>query len=322
MRKYFSMMLVLLLLLSAVGSLAAQEEEVSIFHPPSPTPQVSVIPESAPSAATQAPAEDAAKAQADGSVIVTVSALGDLTFGGDVRKGGLSIFDKELKRQGGDLSFVTRNIRSLLDEDDMTIVNFETTLTTAPVFKKGNEFVFSAPPAYIDILTEGSIEAVSFENNHALDHGQAGIDETTANFDKHGIVWSAEGRLEIYETKGIKIGMLAYQTFNNQYPRLFDLVPQDIAQARMLCDIVMVSYHWGDELDYAPNANQQKLGRLTIDAGADLVVGHHSHRINPIEEYNGKYIVYSLANFSFAGNNKPSDMSSFVFQTRFTGKRR
>ena len=320
MRKYLSAMLVLLILLSTDSSLAAQEEEVSIFFPPSPTPQVSAIPDSDLSTATQAPAHNATQAQTDGSIIVTVSALGDLTFGGDVRKGGLSIFDKELKRQGGDLGFVTRNIRSLLAEDDMTIVNFETTLTTAPVFKKGNEFVFSAPPEYIDILTEGSIEAVSFENNHALDHGQAGIDETTANFDQHGIVWSSEGRLGVFETKGIRIGMLAYQTFNNQYPRLFELVPQDIAKAKMLCDIVMVSYHWGDELDYVPNANQQKLGRLTIDAGADLVVGHHSHRINPIEEYNGKYIVYSLANFSFAGNNKPSDMSSFVFQMRFQVK--
>ena len=59
---------------------------------------------------------------------------------------------------------------------------------------------------------------------------------------------------------------------------------------------------------------------MTIDSGADLVLGHHSHRINPIEQYNGKYIVYSLANFSFAGNNKPSDMSSFIFQTRFSFK--
>ena len=75
--------------------------------------------------------------------------------------------------------------------------------------------------------------------------------------------------------------------------------------------------HWGAEKDYAPNANQQKLGRMTIDAGADLVIGHHSHRTHPIEKYNGKYIVYSLGNFSFAGNNKPDDMSTFIFQTRF-----
>jgi len=83
---------------------------------------------------------------------------------------------------------------------------------------------------------------------------------------------------------------------------------------------VIVSYHWGAELDYKPNENQIKLGRLTIDSGADLVLGHHSHRINPIERYQGKYIVYSLGNFSFAGNTKPSDMSTFLFQIRFNIK--
>ena len=59
------------------------------------------------------------------------------------------------------------------------------------------------------------------------------------------------------------------------------------------------------------------LGRATIDAGADLVIGHHSHRINPIEEYNGKYICYSLGNFSFAGNTRPDDMDTYIFQQRF-----
>lgn len=320
MKKPLFLILILILLLGAYSGLAAQEEEVSLFAQPSPTPQALVSPDADSPDALPTPAQQAIQTQADGSVIVTISAVGDLTFGGDVRKGGMSLFDKELKKQGDDLGFVTRNIRELLAEDDMTFANFETTLTSAPVFKKGNEFVFSAPPEYIEILTQGSIEAVSFENNHALDHGQAGIDETEANFDKYGIIWSAEGHLGIFEAQSVRIGLLSYQTFNNQYPRLYDLVPLDIAHAKTQCDIVIVSYHWGDELDYAPNANQQKLGRLTIDAGADLVVGHHSHRINPIENYNGKYIVYSLANFSFAGNNKPSDMSSFVFQMRFLVK--
>ena len=56
---------------------------------------------------------------------------------------------------------------------------------------------------------------------------------------------------------------------------------------------------------------------LAVDSGADLVLGHHSHRMNPIEYYNGVYICYSLGNFCFAGNSKPSDMSSFMFQTRW-----
>ncbi|MBQ6574828.1 MAG: CapA family protein, partial [Lachnospiraceae bacterium] len=137
-----------------------------------------------------------------------------------------------------------------------------------------------------------------------------------------GVVISNSSTLGIYEVKGIKIGMLAYQTFNGGYDRIYETLQNDIDNARTLgCDIVTVSYHWGAELDYHPNDNQQRLGKATIDAGADLVIGHHSHRINPIEEYNGKYIVYSLGNFSFAGNNKPSDMLTYVFQIRFKYRR-
>ncbi|MHC1786222.1 MAG: CapA family protein [Christensenellales bacterium] len=318
MKKPLALLLALLLLLPFGGTAVAEEEEVTLFLQPtaSPRPEIAGA-DPAEGTPTEPPTEKVIDLMPDGSVQITISAVGDLTFGGDVRQGGLSMFDRELKKQGDDLGFVTRNILGVLSEDDMTVANFETTLTTAPVFKKGNEFVFSAPPAYAAILTKGSIEAVSFENNHAMDHGQTGVDETIRAFEENNIVWSAEGHLGVFEVRGVKIGMLAYQTFNGQYPRLFQQVPQDIAAARQQCDILMVSYHWGEEKDYLPNANQQKLGRLTIDAGADLVVGHHSHRINPIELYNGKYIAYSLGNFSFAGNSKPSDMSSYVFQVRF-----
>lgn len=311
-------LLLLFCLLFMISLASFADEEVSLFSMPAQTPApVGVEGQPASPEASPEPTQVPMLA-ADGGTIITISALGDLTFGGDVRK-SVNIFERELKKQNGDLGFVTRNIRDLLSADDMTIVNFETTLTNAPVpkNKQGNEFVFSAPAEYIDILTKGSIEAVTFENNHALDHGEKGVQDTLAAFEQAGIVWSREDHLGIFEVHGVKIGMLAYQTFNGQYPRLMDKVPQDVQAARQQCDILIVSYHWGAEKDYAPNNNQIALGRLTIDAGADLVLGHHSHRINPIEYYNGKYIVYSLANFSFAGNNKPSDMSSYAFQIRF-----
>ena len=80
---------------------------------------------------------------------------------------------------------------------------------------------------------------------------------------------------------------------------------------------MIVSFHWGREKDYSPTQNQIKMGRLAVDSGADLVIGHHSHRINPIELYNGVYICYSLGNFCFSGNDRPDDMNSYIFQTRF-----
>lgn len=322
MKRYLACLLAISLIFIASGALA--DPEVSLFSLPSPTPTIQTTQSAEQKSFEESPAptlvEDSVMAAPDGSITITISAVGDLTIGGDVRKRGDSIFDKELKKYDNDLSFVSRNVREILENDDMTIANFESTLTTAPVYKKGNDFVFSAPPEYVDILKFASIEAVAFENNHANDHGETGISQTQDVLTKAGIVWSTEAQAGFYETKGFKIGMLSYQTFNGQYPRLKEQVPMDIAAIKQLCDLVIVSYHWGAELDYAPNENQQQLGRLTIDAGADLVLGHHSHRINPIEEYNGKYIVYSLANFSFSGNSKPSDMSSFIFQTRFSFK--
>ena len=311
-----------------VGSIplpaAQMDEEVSIVEldpslntTPEPQPDVpeGSNPEAAPTATV--PPERVFK---DGTIQLIITAGGDMTIGGDVRKRGDSLFDRELKRQGGDIHFLTRNVRDILLEDDMTIVNFEGTLTTAPVYKANNQFVFSAPPEYVEILKQGGIEAVALENNHVFDHGQAGLDETKATLDAAGIVWSDSQHVGVYTVNNVTIAMLTYQQYRDKVEELLVQVPLDVQNAKAQYDIVIVSFHWGQELDYKPNRNQINLGRATIDAGADLVLGHHSHRINPIEKYKDRYIVYSLGNFSFAGNNKPSDMSTFLFQVRFNVK--
>ena len=258
------------------------------------------------------------RVQEDGSVIVTISATGDVTIGGDTRKSGKSIFDKQLEKEPSGLSFPMENVADLFAADDMTIVNFEGTLTTTKS-ATSNTYSFAAPPEYVQVLTSGNIEAVSLENNHIMDHGEAGYADTCQTLENNGIVYSGHLGSAIYTTDtGVSIGMLSYQTFNGNYPVIYNPIEGDIAALRSAgCQLVIVSYHWGEEKDYLPNERQVPLGRATIDAGADLVIGHHSHRINPIEEYNGKYICYSLGNFSFAGNIKPDDMDTFIFQQRF-----
>jgi len=81
---------------------------------------------------------------------------------------------------------------------------------------------------------------------------------------------------------------------------------------------VIAYFHWGIETHYRPSATQKNIGRFTIDSGADLVLGAHPHVIQGVEEYKGKNIVYSLANFSFGGNRRPFDMDTFIFQQTFT----
>ena len=257
--------------------------------------------------------------EADGSILLTMSFTGDFTIGRNMQHDGASIFEKELKKQDGDMNFPFRNIRDLLLSDDLTMINFEGTLTTADRNrdKLENSYLFRADPEFVNILAPGGVDTVSLENNHVLDMGEDGLRETKQVLTDAGIPYASEDEPAIMYVKGVKIGSLAYQTFGGRHDEIIKKLPADIQALRDEgCQIVIVSYHWGAELDYYPNDNQVRLGRATVDAGADLVIGHHSHRINPIEYYNGKYICYSLGNFSFAGNNKPSDMATFVFQIR------
>ena len=261
--------------------------------------------------------------ESDGSILLTITCTGDFTIGGDSRKKN-NIFENELANQGGDINFTMKGkgIRDVLMSDDMTLVNFEGTLTEStyvPGNKKENQFLFSAPPSYVSMLADNGVECVSLENNHVMDHGEEVYEETKAVLRDAGIVYSNSTEIGIYEVKGIQIAMLSYLCID-RYESLWEKVPEDIRAAKEKYPLVIVSFHWVNEKDYSPTNNPIRMGRLAADSGADLVVGHHSHRMNPIEEYNGVYICYSLGNFCFSGNSKPSDMNSYLFQMRFRVK--
>ena len=261
----------------------------------------------------------------DGSIFITITATGDVTIGRNVKSSGKSIFQKELEKQNNDINFIFRNVRGIFENDSLTIVNFEGVLAenySIPPRKQNNDFLFLAPVSYASVLPDNGVEMAAIENNHIGDFGEDGTQSTRDALDSVGILWADSTHSASYEIAGIRVIVFAYQTLNQPYTsdELAGMVREEIARVWDEYDLVIVYYHWGDELDYAPKDNQVRLGRATVDAGADLVLGSHSHRINPIECYQGKYIVYSLANCSFAGNNKPSDMYTFIFQNRFRFK--
>lgn len=325
MRKLIWLLLLLMLLCCA----AAAEGDSDISYndmyntptvPPTATP-VGYTPTPEPPPATPVPTATP-RYEADGSVVLTLTAVGDVTIGRNAQHSGSSIFEKELARQDDDINFIFRNIKDIFAQDDVTIINFEGVLAeeySIPREKRENSFLFIGPTSYAEALVNGSVEIATIENNHIDDFGAAGRKSTQNTLTENGIIWADEYNMASYETQGVKIAVLSYKTFD-YYDTLNNKVPREVAAAKEAHDLVIVCYHWGAEKDYYPNDRQQKLAHATIDAGADLIIGHHSHRINPIEEYNGKYIVYSVGNFSFAGNNKPDDMSTFIFQTRFRMK--
>ena len=295
-----------------------EEEEVSItIFEPEATAEPEATEEEDPAADPTAPVYEA-----DGSILLTMSFTGDVTIGSDPRKSS-SIFDKELNKQKGDIHFPFRNVKDIFLADDLTMVNFEGTLTTAGVNprKADYSFLFRADPSFVDMLPAAGIETVSYENNHADDMGDEGLAETKATLLSAGVTYASEDEPCIMTVKGVTIGSLAYQGWKDRRETVLEKLPKDIQALRdQGCEIVIVSFHWGNEKDYSPTETQIMLGRAAVDAGADLVVGHHSHRINPIECYNGVYICYSLGNFSFAGNSKPDDMATFIFQIRMRVK--
>ena len=154
---------------SDVAPLTDPENETEVT--PSPSPDTSV------------------RYEKDGSVLITISAVGDVTIGRNAQHSGNSIFDKELNKQNNDISFVFKNILPFLGADDLTIANFEGTLSddyTIPSNKSGNDYLFIAPAAYVKALSTGSIEAVAIENNHVRDFGDEGYASTIRALESRG----------------------------------------------------------------------------------------------------------------------------------------
>jgi poly-gamma-glutamate synthesis protein (capsule biosynthesis protein) len=246
-------------------------------------------------------------------VQILVSFAGDCTIGTDESFSYVNSFPYRFEKVGRDYSYFFKGVQSIFQNDDLTLVNLETTLTTEKK-KAQKTFRFKGDPSYVSILTEGGIDMVNISNNHIYDYLKQGFDETLEVLEKAGVKYSGEGHIAYQEANGINIASIGYNGWSTGIQKALG---KDIAAAREKADLVIVSFHWGIERSYYPNSTQITLGRYAIDQGADLVVGHHPHVVQGIDKYKGKYIVYSLGNFCFGGNRNPADKDTFVFQNRF-----
>ncbi|MCL2664282.1 MAG: CapA family protein [Defluviitaleaceae bacterium] len=248
-------------------------------------------------------------------VIVRISAVGDCTFGRDERNGYGNSFDHVYDLHGPDHFFA--DVKNIFAEDDITIANLEGALTHETEHIDWPH-VFKGIPEYANIFSLGNIDAVSLANNHSLDYGEQGFADTAAALEKYGVGWFGYGKAYIKNIRGVKVGLLGYR---DSMPGLRSAVADEIKELRELgAQLIIISFHWGYERENYPHDSQQRLGRYAVDCGADLVLGHHPHVIQGIEKYKGKYIVYSLGNFSFGGNRNPEDKDTFIFRQAFVFK--
>lgn len=218
--------------------------------------------------------------------------------------------------------YFLKNVRSIFEEDDLTIVNMEGTLTEETT-RVDKQFAFKGDPEYVKILTSSSVEAANIANNHSHDYGEKSFQDTVQTLEENGIKTFGYDDVAVLEVKGIRVGMFGIYELDDHLERI-PQVKQDIAKLKdQNVDIIVAVFHWSNELVTVPDENQVTLAYLAIDEGADVVVGHHPHVVQGIDEYKGKMIAYSLGNFCFGGNTHPTEMDTFIFQQKFIldGKR-
>ena len=241
---------------------------------------------------------------------ITISAAGDCTLGIDSRIH--HTFDSYYTKNGN--AYFLKKVKPVFSKDDITIVNFEGTLTTS-TNRANKAFTFKGPKKYVGILKKGSVEVVTLANNHSMDFGRKGLADTQKTLKKNKIAYCYNSTIAYKKVKGIKIAFIGFSQLEGTTA---SQVTKAIKKAKKKrAKIIITSFHRGIEREYYPNSKQTSLAHSAINAGASLVLGHHPHVLQGIERYKGRYIVYSLGNFCFGGNTNPKDKDTMIFQQTF-----
>lgn len=242
-----------------------------------------------------------------------------LAFVGDILQG--EYIDGYLQQEGYDYPYEQALFH--LTSADITAGNLEMPITTQhnPAEKT---YVFKGKPEALSGIVNAGIDIVSLANNHMLDHGIDGMLDTRKYLDEYGIAHVGAGNNAeeayapvIIEANGIKVAYVgtsrvlpetSWKATPYQAGLAESYAPeqtlQAIEKAEEEAHITVVLVHWGKEREDSPNSHQLDLAKRYIDAGADLVIGSHPHVLQGFEQYNGKWIAYSLGNFVFAAHPK------------------
>lgn len=252
---------------------------------------------------------------------VTVTFLGDCTIGGEDRVRDWEVsFDSMLNANG--YAYFFEKVQSIISADDLTVANLEGVFRDHSNGRVEKTYNFRGPDHFVNVLTAGSVEAVSLANNHVMDFDRAGARHTTEVLDDAGVAWFGTNfafqKTWIYEKNNVKIGFLAVEI---PYWGREDRKPlqKQIAQLKESgCQVVVAVMHGGTEYDKRRDKSQEKCSKALMEYGADVVIGHHPHVLQGIEVVNGKTVCYSLGNFVFGGNAKVRAPYTAIFQFSFS----
>ncbi|MBP7875826.1 CapA family protein [Candidatus Woesebacteria bacterium] len=250
--------------------------------------------------------------------IISFYFVGDMMFDRNIRLNA--------QKRGGYGSILSTNLKKLFANSDLVVGNLEGPVTSNPSKSVGStvgspaNYVFTFDPAIVPFLYENNIRLVNLGNNHILNFGQAGLEETyellaDGNINSFG----ATGRVADYQRwlsipiKGVNFAFVNYNQFTDAgYAQAL----ADLESAREASDVVILYTHWGNE--YVPeNALLKEQARDFMNNGADLIIGSHPHVVTGVEQINGKTVYYSLGNFIFDQYFEPAVKNGLVVSAQY-----
>ena len=248
---------------------------------------------------------------------VTITATGDCALGVLETHGYQGSFHSYYDSYGE--AYFFEKFKEIFENDDLTLINLEVSLTDSMDIV-AKEFNIKGPKKYTGIMASSAVEACSLGNNHTYDYGQKGLEDTISALQEANLAYAYNDIVAYYTTdEDVKVAIVSASIIASSGGVNEKYLISGIQSAKESgADLVIVACHWGTEGDNYANDYQRKWGHDLIDAGADLIIGNHSHCLQGVEQYKGKIICYSLGNFSFGANRNPGNKDTAVYQQTFT----
>lgn len=255
---------------------------------------------------------------------VVLSFTGDCTLGTWPEAAVETNFNT-VYEQAGSETYPFDLVKSLFANDDYTYINLETTLTNSTDrLKKDTNYNFKGDPEWAKTMIAASyIDGCTLSNNHSYDYRSEGYSETMTALKNAGVDVGSQRDILVTNVGGVEIVMLGANYITSSLnpedvfgDKLTELMIQQIQYCKRPDNIVIVNCHWGLERHQDANGDQAQPAHKMIDAGADMIIGHHPHTVQGVEIYKGKYIFYSLGNFSFGGKNTTDDINRVCIVVR------
>jgi poly-gamma-glutamate capsule biosynthesis protein CapA/YwtB (metallophosphatase superfamily) len=223
-----------------------------------------------------------------------------LFFTGDVMLGRTV----EMTARGkNDFLYPFRKVADVMQRADITFINLENPIiTNCPPHSDG--FTFCANPQMAEGLTLAGVDIVTLANNHTLNYGQKGIEETKEILNSKGIVTTGIGELVVIERRGTRFGFLGFEKSQQGNPKLTNNEKLLVRESNEKVDVLVVAMHWGVEYQDKPLPGVRLLAKEIVESGADVIVGSHPHWVQISEQIEGpdgvgRPVYYSLGNFIF-----------------------